>query len=68
MKYTIKTTFDTSNSAFDGWNLGSEVTNIMDAVGKRVLAVIEEGAIGYETLVDSNGNKVGSVVIIEEDK
>ena len=68
MKYTIKTTFDTSNSAFDGLNLGAEVTNIMDAVGKRVLAVIEEGAIGYETLVDSNGNKVGSVVIIEEDK
>jgi len=66
MKYTIKITINTSNTAFDGWNLVPEVTNIMDTVKKRLTTVIELNEPVMSGLFDTNGNKAGSVIIVEE--
>ena len=66
MKYNIKITINTSNSAFDGWNLVPEVTNIMDTVKKRLTTVIELNEPVMSGLFDTNGNRAGSVIIVEE--
>ena len=67
MKYKIKITIDTSNSAFDGWKNGSEVATIMDSVKRGLLAVVELNLPGEAGLFDTNGNRVGNVIIVEEE-
>ena len=67
MKYKIKITIDTSNSAFDGWNIVSEIESIMDTVKKRLTNVIELDEPVMSGLFDTNGNRAGSVIIVEEE-
>ena len=67
MKYKIKITINTSNSAFDDWNIVSEIESIMDTVKKRLTAVIQLEEPVMSGLFDTNGNRAGNVIIVEEE-